>query len=189
MLMSTFKRTRLVNAAVAVAVFLTSQGLVNAQYGSTLFDHIERTIAQNNTEWTLLNKWPNPNPQHRIIMYSWELDRKVTRDRKEIFAWMVEERSADEAARTFYQLVNSAVGQAFQQLQIGDKCYMTSLSSNGVSLLLRKANLVVRLMDGNHIPGHTVPRDMVIRFAQEIASVVPFASMHARGSLEDNEKE
>src|SRR6266576_1750258 len=175
MLMWTFKRMRLAKAAVGIAVFLISQGLVHAQYRSTLFAQIERTIAQNETEWMLVDRSPNPNPQYRVIMYRWELDRKEIRDRKEIFAWMIEERSAEEAARTFYELVHSAVGQAFQQLQIGDKCYMMIQSSNGERLLLRKANLVVNLMVGDNISGQPVLRDVVLRFAQQIASVVPSA--------------
>src|SRR6476661_6606499 len=111
MLMSTFIGTRLGRPAVAVALFLISPLLVNAQYRSPLFDRVERTIAQNETEWILVDKSPNPNPQYRVIMYRWQLDRKEIRDRKEIFAWMVEERDAEEAARTFYQLVHSTVGQ------------------------------------------------------------------------------
>src|SRR4030095_1322513 len=186
MLMSTFKGTKLGKAAVTVAALLISPVAFHAQYRSTLFDRIERTIAQNNTEWIFVNKSQNPNPQYRVCI--WVLREKKIPYR-EIIVWMVEERDAKEAARTFYRRVPSTVGQPFQQLQIGDKCYISSTSGIGVSLLLRKANLVVNVVAHEHIPGSVVPSDVVFRFAQQIASVVPSAPMKARSSLEENKKE
>jgi Flp pilus assembly protein TadD len=161
-----FERTRL-SRAVVFAIYLLSPMWANAQDRQTLFETIEQTIAQSHPEWTLTNKSPNPNPQYKVITYRWG------RDRDEILAWMIEEQSSDDAARTFYRLASLPAGQPPSQLQIGDKCYIVNRSPDNVTLWLRKGTLVVKLAGGDSVGRQRAVPEVMVRFAQEIASVVP----------------
>jgi len=154
--------------------------MATAQDRSTIFENIERSIAQNESEWVLMEKWPNPNPEHRVVTYQW-VERAETKARRAILVWMMQEHSAEDAARLFYEISQPTTQQAFQQLQIGDKCYVT-YSAKGVNILLRKASLVVKLNAFDAVSGPTAPDDVVIRFAQHIASAVPSAPMFTSSS-------
>ena len=146
-----------IQTTAVIAVFCFACLLsVDAQQRPNLFDKIERTIATSQPEWTLLNRWSNPNPGYKVIMYRWQLDRNA------ILAWMIEEQSAEDAARTFYEIAPRSTKLPPQQLQIGDKCYFFERSTGEVTLLLRKENLVVKLDSGDHFSGQVSPRDEVI---------------------------
>jgi hypothetical protein len=100
-----FRGKRLSNTTLVLAVCLLSQLWASAQERSSLFENIERRISQNHPEWTLFEKWPNPNPQYKVITYQWVLGRD------EILAWMVEEQSPDNAASRFYEIATITEGK------------------------------------------------------------------------------
>src|SRR4030095_2978357 len=173
-------RVTVCRTALSLVVFLIVSVVAVGQTRSTLFENIELSIAQREPEWVLMEKWPNPNPEYRVITYQW-VERAETKERKAILAWMMEERSAEDAARMFYEISQTATQNSFQQVQIGDKCYVSS-SPQGVNILLRKATLVVKLTTFGAVSGPIAPDDVVIRFAQHIASAVPSAPMFTSSS-------
>lgn len=151
--------------ALALMVFLVSPLLVKAQHTLSLFDRIERTVAQSEPQWILVDKSPNPNPQFRVIIFRWQLDTN------EIMVWMIELPTSEDAAREFYNLASPSSGRPLQQCAIGDKCYIWGPSGD---LFFRKANLVVKVMAGDPFHPAAGPKlNTMTRFAQSIASGVP----------------
>lgn len=159
-------KTKVLDGALALTLFfLVNPLLVNAQHTLSVFDRIERTIARSEPQWTLVNKWPNPNPQFKVITFRWQADTT------EILVWMVELPTSEDAAREFYNLARSPGDRPVQKCSVGDKCYWLKPY---VNLFFRKANLVVKLMGGD--PSHPttgLQLGVMTRFAQLIASEVP----------------
>jgi tetratricopeptide (TPR) repeat protein len=159
--MSTFEPIRLTLVFIILVIAL---GPVSAQNRSDVFDNIERAIAGKEPGW-ILNKWPNPDPQYRMTMHQW------MQSEKEINIWMIEDKSVEDSARTFYEIAKP--GRSFAQLSIGDKCYVIISSASGMTLLMRKGNVVAKMSTYDSVSGPTAPQDYVLRFAQHIAAAVP----------------
>src|SRR5688572_26649878 len=170
--MSTFRKIWL--AVVSLMVVITCDP-ARAQQPSNVFDNVERTIARNESGWTV-NNWPNPDPQYRVTMQQW------LQTGKEINIWMIEEKSVEDAARVFYEIANP--GRSFAQLPIGDKCYVLVSSPSGMTLLMRKGNLVAKMTTFDSVSGPSAPHDDLLRFAQHIAAAVPSLSTTVTSSLE-----
>lgn len=163
---TSLKSEKLSKGALGLMLFLVSPLLVKAQHTLPLWERIERTIARSEPQWILMNKWPNPNPQFRVITYRWQLDTN------EMTVWMVEFPSSEDAARELYRLASPLSGQPSQQCAIGDKCYIVG---PGV-LFFRKRNLIVRCSSVRHDPlrpAAGLKFDIMTRFAQLIVSAVP----------------
>jgi tetratricopeptide (TPR) repeat protein len=172
---------------IALAMFLSVPICAIAQYVSTS-DRIERVIAQNEPNWILLNKWVHTNARDRQTTYVWQLDKKDIRDQKQILLWMLELQSSEEAAREFYNISPPPTGQTIPQLPIGEKCYL----SNTIGLLIKKGNFVVRLGMSDSmsaVRGSIVDIDVLIRFAKEIAYVIPSQPMTTRNRTDEKKEE
>ena len=180
--MLTFNRSAFSSVVLGFVILVSTPVLTHAQYASTLFERIERIILQNEREWILVNESAYASPHFRTLKLEWQLDKKDVRDQRVILVWMEEFQNPEEAAREFYNLSPSPQGQAIPQLPIADKCYQ--LSSH--SLLLRKGNLIARLAADDRIPG---PINVLIRFARDIAYVVPSQPSMTGNQREENKKE
>ncbi|CAN5816742.1 hypothetical protein BH20ACI3_BH20ACI3_10040 [soil metagenome] len=180
MFTTSFKSEKLAKGALGLMLFLVSPLLVKAQHTLPLWERIERTVAQSEPRWILVNKWPNPNPQFRVITYKWQLDTN------DVMAWMVEFPTSEDAARELYRLASPLNGQPSPQCAVGDKCYIVRPSV----LFFRKSNLIVRLHCGD--PFHAaagLQLDIVTRFAQLIASAVPAEPVRLGSSPAESHKD
>lgn len=174
-----FKSEKLAKGALGLMLFLVIPLLGSAQHTLSLWDRIERTIAQSEPQSILVNKWPNPNPQFRVITYRWQLDTN------DVTAWMVEFPTSEDAARELYRLASPLSGQPSQQCAIGDKCYIVRPSV----LFFRKSNLIVRLDGGDPFhPAAGLKLDIITRFAQLIASTVPAEPVRLGSSPAESNK-
>jgi len=167
-------------------MLLSSSLFANAQDQSTP-ERIERVIAQNEPDWILLTKWGDTRVLFHQTKYTWQLDKKDIRDQKQILLWMVELQSSEEAAKEFYNMSPPATGQIIPQLPIGDKCYF----SKPTGILIKKGNFVIRLgmSDMSAVRGSIVDLDVLIRFAKEIASVIPSQPMTTRNRTNEKKEE
>jgi tetratricopeptide (TPR) repeat protein len=170
--MNTFGHIRV---ALVLIMVLIAPGLVGAQHRSVIFDNVERTITGKEPGW-ILNKQPNPDPQYRVTMHQW------VRSGNEINIWMIDEQSVEAAARVFYEMATS--GRAYPQLPIGDKCYVLTSSASGMTLLMRKGNLVARMSSYDSLSGPSAPHDDLLRFANHIAAAVPSGPVTLTNSRE-----
>src|SRR6266496_1132711 len=180
-----FNRSAFLRGVLALIALVSTPVLTNAQYASTVFERIERIIVQNEPEWILVNKSAYANPHFRTLTLEWELDKKDVRDQKAIRVWLEEFQSSEEAAREFYNLSPPPTGQEIPKLPIVDKCYLFSSRF----LLLQKGNLLARLSTGDGISGRDAPVNVLIRFARDIAYVVPSQPRINGNQREENKKE
>lgn len=174
------KSNKVTIVALALMVVLGGPLLVRAQHTLSLWDRIERTITQSEPRWILVNKWPNPNPQFRVITYRWQLDTN------EMTVWMVEFPTPQDAARELYRLASPLNGQPTQQCAIGEKCYIVRPDV----LFFRKSNLLVRLMGGDSFHPAAGPKlNTMTRFAQLIVSAVPAEPVRLGSSPAESHKD
>jgi hypothetical protein len=134
--------SKIVPAPLAAILLLLASTTAIAQGELTLFDKIEHSLKEKLPEWMLLNRAPNPHPEHKVIMYQWGLEGK------EVHVWMSELASAEEAARELSQMFeDTRTEDLFMSNDIGDKCY-TSEGRGGYGsglLVFIKANVIVRI--------------------------------------------
>lgn len=120
-------------------------------------------------EWTLVDRAPNPNPEHKVIMYQWAAEGR------QLQVWMSELARPEEAAREFSQLFGEAPMEGVTvSHDIGDKCYLwEGRGDYGSGLLVFiKANVIVRI-NAERIdegPGNIL-RIFALHIAQEITAV------------------
>ena len=177
-----FNRSAFSRGVLGFVIIASLPVLTHAQYAATVFDRVERVILQNEREWILVNKSAWVTPHFRIVKLELQLDKKDIRDQRQILVWMEEWQTSEEAAREFYNFSPYPEGQAIPKLPIGDKCYQ--LSSH--SLLLRTGNLLVRLGATDGTAGGI---SVLIRFARDIAYVVPSQPRITTNETEENKIE
>jgi tetratricopeptide (TPR) repeat protein len=142
-----------------------------AQQSDPVFLKIELAIRQDEPQWTLMNRWSGP--QGRSAGLRWKSDQH------EIFAWIITERTVDEAIRFFEDdglgtLPNKTPRRT---LNIGDGAYLRQAGPHTI-IVLRKGNLLVRL--GSESSG----AELLSRFASHIGAALDESSVTASNAKE-----
>ena len=159
--------SKIIDATLAVILLLLASTTAIAQDELTLFDKIEHSLKEKLPEWKLLHRAPNPNPEHKVIMYQWGSEGK------DVQVWMLELASAEEAANEFSQLFGDAPAESvFMSNDIGDKCYISEGRGDYGSglLVFIKANVIVRINAERIDEG---PGNILRLFALHIAEEIP----------------
>ena len=142
-----------------------------AQESDPLFLKIELAIKQDEPQWTLMNRWVGP--QGRSAGLRWKLDQH------EIGAWIIFERSVDEAIIFFEDDGLGALPNKTprRNLNIADGSYLCQAGPH-TTIVMRKGNLLIRL--GSELAGP----ELLSRFAIHIGAALNQPSATASNANE-----
>jgi tetratricopeptide (TPR) repeat protein len=140
-------------------VFLSSAPLAAAQSPPVLFSMVEKTIAQREPTWTMMDQYKGQGPRNAAAIYRWRLDQC------EVGAWIVVEGSIEDTIANFQNDGFSPTRVPSQRLNFGDESYMRQTDRH-TSIVLRKGIVLVRL--GCECAGPLV----LTRFAAHISHVL-----------------
>src|SRR5688572_5205163 len=130
-----------------------------AQQSDPAFLKIELAIRQHEPQWTLMNRWSGPRGQSAGLR--WKLDQH------EIVAWIVIQRSVDEAIKSFEDDGLGALPNKTPRrlLHIADRSYLCQAGPH-TAVVLRKGDLLVRLGSESSGP------ELISRFATHIGAAL-----------------
>jgi tetratricopeptide (TPR) repeat protein len=160
-----------VRSIIAFLILSIASLCAAAQHSDPIFRKIELAIRQDEPAWTLMNRWVSPQGQTAGLR--WKLDQH------EIFAWIIIERSVDEAIK-FYE--DDGLGALPNKtprhiLNIGDGAYLRRAGPH-TTIVLRKSELLVRLGSESCGP------ELLTRFATRIGEAINGLSLPASDAEE-----
>ncbi|HEV8138067.1 MAG TPA: tetratricopeptide repeat protein, partial [Pyrinomonadaceae bacterium] len=148
-----------------------------AQQPSNVFAKIEKSIRENEPNWTLMqiDGWSNPTGQ-ASVMYRWRLDQR------EIFIIVNRERSTAEAVKFFQdRMAQASLETVPLKLNIGDGSYLRKIGRH-TAVVIRKNNIVV------HVSSDSEGPDLLRRFAGHIDSAFEQLDDSAKRGATDHRK-
>ena len=138
---------------------ISSATLAAAQSPPVLFSKVEKTIAQKEPAWTMMDQYKGQGPRNAAAIYRWRLDQC------EVGAWIVVEASMEDTIANFRNDGFRPTTVPSQKLDFGDESYMRQTDRH-TSIVLRKGIVLVRL--GCECAGPVV----LTRFAAHISHVL-----------------
>jgi tetratricopeptide (TPR) repeat protein len=123
---------------ILALVFLSNATLAAAQSPPVLFSKVEKTIAQKEPAWTMMDQYKGQGPRVAAAIYRWRLEQC------EVGAWIVVEPSIEAMIVNFQNDGFRPTKIPSQKLNFGDESYMRQTDRH-TSIVIRKGLVLVRL--------------------------------------------